>query len=147
VRVCGEEDLGLPIKLVTKVVILCEGLFSDNFFSDVHLASLLSYFVTFLKNLKKLLSFWILFLFVSPFGLAVEEFSSLLRPAIADESISMDDMFNPDDAGNRFISPYDAMANMPHNIMEFEHASGNWVKQHYFCKIEKSVMKKLEMKG
>ena len=38
----------------------------------------------------------------------------------------MDDIFNPEDAGNRFISPYDAMANMPHNIMEFEHASGNW---------------------
>lgn len=35
-------------------------------------------------------------------------------------------MFNPEDAGNRFISPYDAMANMPHNISEFEHASGNW---------------------
>jgi porin len=26
----------------------------------------------------------------------------------------------------RFRSPYDAMANMPHNIKEFEHASGNW---------------------
>ncbi|MFZ4116668.1 MAG: carbohydrate porin [Chthoniobacterales bacterium] len=27
----------------------------------------------------------------------------------------------------RFRSPYDAMANMPHNIKEFEHASGNWI--------------------
>ncbi len=27
----------------------------------------------------------------------------------------------------RFRAPYDAMANMPHNIKEFEHASGNWI--------------------
>lgn len=63
------------------------------------------------------------------FGLvahAAEEYTSFPLPASRDEPVYMDEIFNSEDAGNRFISPYDAMANMPHNIMEFQHASGNW---------------------
>lgn len=68
----------------------------------------------------------ILFFFSVAFCNAAEEYSPFLSAPSADEIAHMDDSFNPEDAGNRFISPYDAMANMPHNITEFEHASGNW---------------------
>lgn len=71
-----------------------------------------------------------LFLLLSLFFLAplhsAEEYTAFPRAGATNQPISMDDVFNPEDAGNRFISPYDAMANMPHNILEFEHASGNW---------------------
>ncbi len=66
-----------------------------------------------------------LFAFFSPIAYATkEEYIPLSTSTNA--PVYMDDMLNVKDAGNRFIAPYDAMANMPHNIMEFEHASGNW---------------------
>lgn len=73
----------------------------------------------FLKILKSLTLLLISLLFSIAHLSAVEEFTSF-QPSY------MDDIFNPEDAGNRFIAPYDAMANMPHTITEFEHASGNW---------------------
>ena len=73
------------------------------------------------------LPFLILFFFSVVFCYAAEEYSPLFPRAVSvDEPAYMDDSSNPADAGNRFISPYDAMAKMPHNIMEFKHASGNW---------------------
>ena len=72
------------------------------------------------------LPFLILFFVSVAFCHAVEECSPFPTAVSINEPTDMDDSFNPEDAGNRFISPYDAMANMPHNVMEFEHASGNW---------------------
>lgn len=72
------------------------------------------------------LPFLILFFVSVAFCHAVEEYSPFPTAVSINEPTDMDDSFNPEDAGNRFISPYDAMANMPHNVMEFEHASGNW---------------------
>lgn len=112
--------------LVTNVVMLCEGLFSDNFFSDAFSTLLLFSFVTFSNNLKNLVLFWLLLFFPCTFAHPAEEYTPFPLPAEANQPLLMDDMFNPADVANRFISPYDAMANMPHNIMEFEHASGNW---------------------
>ncbi len=65
----------------------------------------------------------IIFFCVVPWCHAADEYIPL---SLGEPSYMEDDIFNPEDAGNRFISPYDSMANMPHNIMEFEHASGNW---------------------
>ena len=71
------------------------------------------------------LLFLIFFFFSNLFCHAAEEYSPF-PTAVSIAEPDMDDSANPEDIGNRFISPYDAMANMPHNIMEFEHASGNW---------------------
>jgi len=99
---------------------------TDNFFSDVFSILLLFSFVAFSNNLKNLIPFWILLFFFCTLAHSAEEYATFPSAADVDQSLFMDDMFNPEDAGNRFISSYDAMANMPHTIMEFEHASGNW---------------------
>ncbi len=88
--------------------------------------------VIFLEILKRLTLVWLLFFFSCALNHAAEEYTDFLSNAHPPQPAYMDDMFNPEDAGNRFISPYDAMANMPHNITEFEHASGNWWGQRDF---------------
>lgn len=68
----------------------------------------------------------ILFFFSVAFCHAAEEYTAFPSALRIDGNAVMDDMFNPEDAGNDFISPYDAMANMPHTITQFEHAAGEW---------------------
>lgn len=73
--------------------------------------------------MKSIASFLILF-FISAGWCHPAEESSQRNPH--QPLYQIDDLFDNEDGTNRFISPYDTTANMPHNIMEFEHASGNW---------------------
>lgn len=66
------------------------------------------------------------------FFLKKEETALVKKTASIEKKIDEDPTLSPTPGHTgplpqRFRSPYDAMANMPHDIREFEHASGNWL--------------------